>query len=214
MDKILHITDTRNDSDYARDILSKFNFKSPELKNKSASSVIKEIENATIFYFVGHGRQQDGVSFVKFWDGENYSFLFGGKSGDKKFKYEESEVSAFYVGQINAPNLKLVVVNGCETGKKIESPTNLLSSFQKIGVDVVIGFNYEIHPWDSELWGEEFWNNLENGFGAIVSAQMAADTVHKSIRFKNLKRTISRDTLEFLPKSGNDINIGQIISDQ
>jgi hypothetical protein len=161
--------DTRKNADTARQLLLDQGYHAPKLETIRVDDAIPHIEMSSIFYFNGHGKREDDRTLIYFYDGEQYSKLYGGSPaalGD--------QVPYRFVSELSAPDLKLVVISGCETGKGLESEGNLLWSFSQLPVNVVIGFNQNISQLSSSRWGSNYWNNIAKGSGAIEAAKAAA----------------------------------------
>jgi WD40 repeat protein len=192
--------DTRKSAAAARQLLSAQGYHAPQLETISVDDAIPHIEMSSIFYFNGHGSRKGEYTLIYFYDGKQHSYFYGGSPASL-----EDQDPYRFVSELNAPHLKLVVINGCETGIHLDKEGNLLRSFRQLPADVVIGFNQNISQFSSSRWGQNYWNGVAQGSGAKEAAKAAALQEEKS--FLPLINRITVQSLAILSDLESDLII-------
>jgi hypothetical protein len=144
-----------------RDLLANLGYASTAYENANASEAGARLPNDEIFFFFGHGAN-NGLTFHDD-DCKQTSLVTGEGPPTPK------------------PDLRLVVLVGCNTGYDTSDPSNVMRQFYQAGADKVIGFNRSIHAPVLKHWNKLFWeyavlDHMEVGDAANKAAQ---DKIYK-----------------------------------
>lgn len=123
-------------------------------ENDTAEAAYNRLAEATVFFSYSHGTST-GLLFHD--DQCNYTKLA-------------------LVKPVTAPDLRLAVLLGCETGQNLNDPNNILRKFQNAGARKAIGMGQVVPKRVADHWNKLFWEYaVQEGMEVGDAARKAAN---------------------------------------
>ncbi len=172
--------------------------------NSPGENIIKEMEDASLFYFAGHGLGERGGAFLASYHVKESKNSFndlvtastdmetGVRSDTGLTYYSLNEV---FTGDRNLDKVKLAYFSSCNSGLIDSQHGDLLKTTVDLGADVAIGFTGLIHSLRSDNFDRRFFGSLQRG-----------NTIGESIEYAE-SGLMTMDTVRVYPEEALDLRL-------